>query len=394
MVSETRIATVADLQSEGALLVEDGNHGEYRPRPNEFVEDGVPFIRAADMEGGRVLFESASRISESALARIRKGIGKPGDILLSHKGTVGKVAKTPSDCEPFVCSPQTTFWRVIDERKIDRTYLFVYLKSRDFETQLDSRKRETDMADYVSLTNQRTLKVALPPLPEQRAIAHVLGTLDDKIELNRRMNETLEAMAQALFKSWFVDAMRNGLPERWRESTLGEVCEFSYGKALKEEIRSPGSVPVYGSNGQIGWHNETLVKGPGIVVGRKGNPGIVTWAATDFFPIDTTFYVLPKRECRSLYFLFFALRAQDLASLSADSAVPGLNRNMAYMSELVIPPTEVLDAFDDQVRPMFERIHQNNEESRTLAALRDSLLPKLLSGKVRIAPEKVEKVRR
>ena len=171
----------------------------------------------------------------------------------------------------------------------------------------------------------------LPPLEEQRAIAHVLGTLDDKIELNRRMNETLEAMARALFTSWFVDfepvrAKMDGrwhrgeslpglpaehfdlfpdtlapsqlgdIPEGWEVKALGEVIELNYGKALKAEDRKAGDVPVYGSNGQIGWHSESLAPGPGIVVGRKGNPGYITWTHAAFFPIDTTFYVETKRR--------------------------------------------------------------------------------------------------
>jgi type I restriction enzyme, S subunit len=197
--------TVAELQARGALLVEDGNHGENRPRPDEFTGDGVQFIRAADMESGRVLFESAQRINEVALRRVRKGIGAGGDVLLSHKGTVGKVAYVPVNSPPFICSPQTTFWRVKDADQLDRRYLYYFLRSRAFHDQLNSRKGETDMADYVSLTNQRTLTVTVPPIIEQKAIAAVLGALDDKIELNRRMNATLEAMARALFQSWFVD---------------------------------------------------------------------------------------------------------------------------------------------------------------------------------------------
>ena len=111
MAGDWSFETVTDLQGQGALLVEDGNHGEYRPRPDEFVDSGVAFIRAADMEAGRVLFDSAARINDRARARITKGIGAPGDVLLSHKGTVGKVALVPLDAPPFVCSPQTTFGR-------------------------------------------------------------------------------------------------------------------------------------------------------------------------------------------------------------------------------------------------------------------------------------------
>ena len=196
---------VSDLQSRGVLLVEDGNHGEYRPRPDEFDDGGTPFIRAADMSNGRVLFDTAGTINEVALDRIRKGIGNPGDILFSHKGTVGKLAKVPLDAPPFVCSPQTTFWRVLKQEELDRDFLYSYMQSAVFVNQWKVWAGETDMAVTWSLTAQRELTVPIPAIEEQKAIAKILSSLDDKIELNRRMNATLEAMAHAFVKAGFVD---------------------------------------------------------------------------------------------------------------------------------------------------------------------------------------------
>ena len=284
------------------------------------------------------------------------------------------------------------------------------------------------------------LDLDVPPPSEQRAIAHILGTLDDKIELNRRMSETLEAMARALFKSWFVDFLpvrakmatrtQTGdplpssagqagvrakcrgvinhaptqwpqhildlfpdsfedselgeIPKGWEVCALGQLMELAYGKALRGDNRRAGNVPVYGSNGQVGWHDEALTTGPGIVIGRKGNPGIVTWAQTGFFAIDTTFYVVPKDKCRSLHFLFYALSGHDLPSLAADSAVPGLNRNFVYSNQQVVPPPNVLEAFDCVVKSFFDRKCENERESRSLSALRDTLLPRLISGELRV----------
>ncbi len=231
------------------------------------------------------------------------------------------------------------------------------------------------------------------------AIASILGALDDKIELNSKMNETLEAMARAIFKSWFVDfdpipglsphkewqdSPLGKIPKGWRVGSIGNIIELAYGKALKEDVRQLGKIPVYGSNGQVGWHNEKLVDGPGIVVGRKGNPGIIKWVTTDFYPIDTTFYIVPKGLIKSMLYLFHALKLQDLPSLGADSAVPGLNRNMAYMNKMLVPSPDIVSAFDDQVKPLAEKINQNINQSRTIAAIRDALLPKLLSGEIRV----------
>jgi len=160
--------------------------------------------------------------------------------------------------------------------------------------------------------------------------------------------------------------------------------ELAYGKALKEDNRRRGYIPVYGSNGQVGWHDEALAPGPGIVVGRKGNPGTVTWVPSDFFAIDTTFYVVPKERCQSFYFLFYALSDHDLPSLAADSAVPGLNRNFVYSNLQIVPPAAVLNSFNRVVKVFFERRYENELESRTLAALRDALLPKLIRGEIRV----------
>ena len=264
MASEWPTERVSDLQRKGILLVEDGNHGEYRPRPDEFVDRGVAFIRAADMEGGVVLFDSASKINGRARQRITKGIGAPGDVLLSHKGTVGKVALVADDAPPFVCSPQTTFWRTLNSELLDRKYLYAFLRSSLFHAQLATRASETDMAPYVSLTSQRGLSVLVPPISEQRAIAHILGTLDDKIELNRRMNDTLEVIARAIFQSWFVNfdpvrAKAEGrnlelpqfladlFPDNFEHSELGEIPEGWAFETLSDHFEAVKGVSYKGS---------------------------------------------------------------------------------------------------------------------------------------------------
>lgn len=170
------------------------------------------------------------------------------------------------------------------------------------------------------------LSIEVPPLPIQRRMADILSALDEKIELNRQTNATLEAIAQAIFKEWFVDfnfpgvtgemvdvegeqqfAPTGMIPRGWRVGKLGEICEFAYGKGLKSEKRTEGEYLVVGSNGIVGTHNEYLVEGPGIVIGRKGTIGEVAWIHKNFFPIDTTFYIKDLLGVGGLHFHYFLL---------------------------------------------------------------------------------------
>jgi type I restriction enzyme S subunit len=338
-------------------------------------------------------------------------------VLVAEDGSVER-----DDGRPFVQLVDGKFWvnnhahvlRAATNRDTDTRFLFYALSTIEVRPFMTG-----SVQPKLTQGNLNRIPIPYPPEPDRRAIAHILGTLDDKIELNRRMSETLEAMARALFKAWFVDfepvrakmegRWRRGqslpglpahlydlfpdrlvdselgeIPEGWKIGTLGDLVELAYGKALREKDRMPGPVPVYGSNGQVGWHNKAMVKGPGIVIGRKGNPGTVTWVPTDFFPIDTTFYVVPKSMCRSLHFLYYVLSEHDLPSLAADSAVPGLNRSFVYSNQQIIPPSGVLEAFDMIVKPYFDRKYQDERESCTLAALRDALLPKLIRGEIRV----------
>ena len=414
MAHDWELRTVAELQAAGALLVEDGNHGENRPRPDEFSAEGIQFIRAADMDGGRVLFESAQRINEVARQRVRKGIGAGGDVLLSHKGTVGKVAFVPLNAPPFVCSPQTTFWRAKDPKQLDRRFIYYFLSSRGFREQLDSRKGETDMADYVSLTTQRTLKVTVPPLLEQKAIAQVLGTLDDKIELNRRMNATLEAMARALFQNWFVDfdpvrakldgrkparldaattalfpahfdhAADGVVPKGWKRNRWGDIATLEYGKSLRDYRVSGGKYRVFGTNGPIGFHDVALCNSAGIVIGRKGAYRGIHYSPDPFFVIDTAFYLKPKAPL-DLKWAYYELLRFNINGMDSGSAIPSTSRDDFYGIPVIAPPAEIQNAFGEMVGGWFAKSYANIEQSRTLATLRDTLLPKLLCGELRVS---------
>ena len=264
---------------------------------------------------------------------------------------------------------------------------------------------------FLTKTILNELQVSLPIKRDQDLIASILTALDDRITLLRETNATLEAIAQALFKSWFVDfdpvrAKMEGrtpegmidataalFPDSFEESELGlvpkgwalvrldSILELAYGKALKAEQRNQGSVPVYGSGGVTGWHDIALVPHSSVIVGRKGTVGSLYWESRPFFPIDTVFYVKSKLP---LTYCFELLKTLGLTDMNTDAAVPGLNRENVYRLLVSDVPANVIRAFDSIVSGIRERIDSNAEQAQTLATLRDTLLPRLISGALRL----------
>jgi type I restriction enzyme S subunit len=250
----------------------------------------------------------------------------------------------------------------------------------------------------------------VPPLLEQRAIAHILGTLDDKIDSNRRMNETLEAIARALFKSWFVDfdpvrtkAKGPGLPkpiadlfpdrfedselgeipEGWRVAALVELATIQGGKQLPtEECMPVGTFPVFGANGVMGYAERTTHAEFVIAFGRVGAYcGSVHWTYSGAWINNNASSVVPSRWPE---FVLQSMLGTDFVGMRTGSAQPFIPNSSLASLQVVRPPDEVLDAFCSLVRPLRLMEQGSQKQSRTLAALRDTLLPKLISGEIRV----------
>jgi type I restriction enzyme, S subunit len=257
----------------------------------------------------------------------------------------------------------------------DSRYYFYYFRSPVGRLAIESIIEQVAAAG-IRGSDLRRLQVPVPPVSVQAKIADVLSALDDKIQVNDRI-------ARASFD--LAETRHRQLCLRSDSSVaLGEILELKYGKALPASYRIAGSVPVFGSSGIVGNHNEALADGPGIIVGRKGTVGAVHWAETDFFSIDTTFYVQLRRTDVPMEFAFFSLRGLGLETMNSDSAVPGLNRSNALALRIILPGDRDLQAFYKEVHPGFALRGALSAESPALAQLRDSLLPKLMSGEIRV----------
>jgi len=169
------------------------------------------------------------------------------------------------------------------------------------------------------------------------------------------------------------------VPAGWERRAIGTVLQLRYGKALKETDRVDGSFPVYGSSGIIGNHKCALVEGPAIVVGRKGNVGSVYWSPTDFWPIDTVYFVAKEQADYWLYRTLPYVGFQN-----TDAGVPGLNREFAYSRKILLPVERLRRRFDEAVEPVFAQVTTLENFNRKLAEARDLLLPRLMSGEITV----------
>ena len=382
-----------------------------RMKADLYVPSGVRVIRGNNLSGGREPEGDYVHVSEKTADSLASSCLKPGDLVFPHRGNIGQVGITPDDGRRYMLS--TSLMKLSPNReKADPLYLMYFFKSTVGRASLLMNASQVGTPGIATpLKSLRGIQLPLPPLQIQNEIADTLSKLDDRITLLRETNTTLEAIAQSLFKSWFVDfdpvrAKQEGrapegmdeataalfpagfeeselgvVPRGWRAGKVEELMELAYGKALKATDRIEGGVPVYGSGGITGYHNASLITGPSIIVGRKGTVGSLYWEDRPFYPIDTVFYV---RTEMPLSFCFYLLKTLGLDGMNTDGAVPGLNRNNVYRLKVVVPSDEVLGCFGEIVSALRARIFANSQQAQTLATLRDTLLPRLISGQLRL----------
>lgn len=373
-----------------------------------FVESGVPVIRGNNLKLGMQRFcdNGFVFLSDEKALEFKNCEALRDDIVLTAAGTIGQVGIIPSAAAypKYIISNKQIRVRT-DKEKVIPLFVYYWLSSPEMTSTIQSRNTGSTVP-LINLSVVKSLPIPVPPLKTQSEIVEVLGCLDDRITLLQETNATLEAIVKALFKSWFVDfdpvqanagtqapslppeiqalfpatftdSSQGPIPEGWHIGKVEDLMELAYGKALKATDRVDGDVPVYGSGGITGSHNQALVAGPSIIVGRKGTVGSLYWEDRPFFPIDTVFYV---KSDKPLSYCFYLLQTLGLQDMNTDGAVPGLNRNNAYRLPVAIPSNGVLHAFDETVAIIRESIFTNNQQAISLASLRDTLLPRLISG--------------
>jgi type I restriction enzyme, S subunit len=369
---ETELGDIADVKG-----------GKRLPNGSALTETPTnhPYIRTRDINGNKIAIKELLFVPDEAFLAISNYIVEKGDVIISIVGTIGLCAVIPDELHLASLTENCAKIVNINSNSLSKAFLFYYLVSPDGQAEIRARNVGSTQPK-LPLYNIKSLPIPLPPLEEQEAITAVLSSLDDKIDLLHRQNQTLEATAEALFRHWFIEQAQ---PD-WEEGTLGDLVVFNYGKTLKEGDRTGSGYQVLGSNGVIGFHQEFLVKAPGIVTGRKGTLGVITYLFDDFYPIDTTFYITSKTKSSNLLYEYFLLKSVRLGEMNSDSAVPGLNRNAAHGVPVIIPPQKLVREFNNYCNSLFTKMNKNQQQIHTLEALRDTLLPQLMRGGIRLRP--------
>lgn len=370
---------------------------------------GTPWVSAKDM--GDFWIEDAEDHLTDAGVAVASRLMQPGAVLLLARGMT--LHKRVPICR---VARATTFNQDV-KAVLPKTgllprflpYLLVGNHDRLHE-RVDSAGHGTGRLNTDALLS---IPVLVPSSAEQEAIADVGEAIDERLRLLRQTNASLEAIAQALFKSWFIafdpvrakaegrepegmDAATAALfpaefeesalgliPKGWRVGTVEDLLVLQRGFDLPASQRTDGSITVFAASGPHGTHSMPMAQGPGVLTGRSGVIGRVFFAHEDYWPLNTALWVKQFKAATPTY-AFQYLQTMDLARLNAGSAVPTLNRNHVHAQPAVIPPGGLVSAYEAVAVQLLERNRANSEHARRLEALRDTLLPRLISGKLRV----------
>jgi len=441
MPSEWKYVSMEDIATKIAM----GPFGSDIKTDN-FVPSGVPIIRGGNLTSGRFHGDSFVYLTEEKADELLNSNVFPGDIVFTHRGTLGQVGLVPhSPFKRYVVS-QSQMKLSCDRKLADPAFIYYFFKSPVGQHALLQNTKQTGVpAISRPVTSLKRIRLSLPPLAEQKAVAAVLGALDDKIELNRRMNSTVEAMARALFQSWFVDfdpvrAKLDGrkpagldeatvalFPAAFQKSPLGpiplgwnvidagdisaKIAMGPFGSRITRDNFVPDGVPVVrGGNLTDGFVDDdfaflTEAKADELKAsvahsldlvfthrGTLGQVGIVPYQSRYPRYVVSQSQMLLSVNRRKvspwMVYLFFSSPIGEGALLANTSTtgVPAISRPTTSLKAIpiVAPPIAVSERFNEVVQPLFLQREQNARQCRTLATLRDTLLPKLLSGELSV----------
>ena len=344
-----------------------------------FVDSGVPVLNGSNLEGFSLSEKAFRFVTKEKADSLNKANAHRGDIVITHRGTLGQIVFIPQDSryDRYVIS-QSQF-RVRCNDKVLPEYLVYYFHTPIGQHKLLSNASQVGVPALArpSSTFQQ-IEVELPELSIQKRVVEIITTIQKKIENNQELNDNLQQQAQAIYASMFVD---NAEPT-WKQGHLSDFVIVRYGKDHKK--LADGIYPVYGSGGIMRHVERPLYDKESVLIPRKGTLNNVMYVNQPFWSVDTMFYT-EMRQPNVAKFVYHFVKAKDLASMNAGSAVPSMTTDILNAMEIVIPPASVLEEFESLVAPMYRAMQENDAQSKKLADLRNALLPKLMSGEIDVS---------
>ena len=375
----------------------DGDRGKNYPKNSDFFSQGYClFLNAGNVTKSGFSFSDNAFITEDKDQLLRKGRLERNDVVITTRGTVGNVALYDSSVPYEHIRINSGMLILKGGRDILPEYLYYFLKGSRFQTQIDQFVSGSAQPQLPKSTLGK-MKISFPvELNVQKRICGVLKSLDEKIEVNRRINDNLEQQAQALFKSWFVDfepfrdqpfveSELGMIPEGWREGKLGELCQFKRGKGLLSKNAIPGDVPVVaGGLGPSCYHDVSNTKAPVITISGSGaNAGFMRMYHQEVWASDCSFIDVTCENWLFVY-CFLAINSHLLKHAQTGAVQPHVKPADIHDFDLVIPPHETIQKFQNTISSFIRKKGIIEQESRRLAQLRDTLLPRLMSGEIKV----------
>jgi type I restriction enzyme S subunit len=376
------------------LTIIDGDRGKNYPSQNDFFNDGYClFLNTKNVKKNGFDFSVCQYITQERDELLRKGKLKRNDLILTTRGTIGNIAFY-NETIPFE-NVRINSGMVIIRPNIDELdpnfnfYLFRKLQEDFYTFTTGSAQPQLPIKDLNKLI------VTIPPLPAQRAIAATLSCLDEKIELNRRINANLEAQAQALFKNWFADFDPWGgvMPAGWRKGALGELGDVTMGQAPDGSSYNEDGIGTvfYQGRAEFGFRfpvrrlfttQPKRMAAKGDVLISVGDLNVASESCCIGRGLAG---IRSKGGFQSFIFYAILTLKQELNVFNGEGTVFGsINKNDMASLPMLIPARDVVCRFEELARPMDKAIETNEAESRALAAIRDALLPKLMSGEIEV----------
>ena len=344
-------------------------------QPGQSVTDGIPVIKVNNLISGlKSLSELDTTTRENEAKYIRTRL-HGGELIISVVGTIGKTAIVPKS---FAGCNLVRATALIDiEDALLSKWVKYYIDSPYGQSYIE-QNLNTTVQPTLNIKSLEKMSIPLYDAEYMEKIVILLSSLDEKIAINREINDNLEQQAQAIYSSMFID---NPDPA-WSHGHLSDLITVKYGKDHKK--LADGIYPVYGSGGIMRYVERPLYNKESVLIPRKGTLNNVMYVNQPFWSVDTMFYTEMKLP-NVAKFVYHFVKAKDLASMNAGSAVPSMTTDILNAMEVVIPSASALEEFESLVAPMYEAMEANDVQSKALSQIRDTLLPKLMSGEIDVS---------